>query len=104
AVSWQAALRAGDMLARYGGEEFAAVIFDGDLASARRTADRLRAATPRGQTCSAGVATWDGQEGPDDLVRRADGALYAAKRRGRDRTETASPLGVVDADRSAGAA
>jgi diguanylate cyclase (GGDEF)-like protein len=104
AAAWQSALRPGDMLARYGGEEFAAVVFDGDLAAARRTADRLRTATPRGQTCSAGVATWNGQEAAAELVRRADIALYAAKRGGRNRTEAAGPLGVPDASRSAGVA
>jgi diguanylate cyclase len=45
----------------------------------------LRAATPLGQTFSAGVAEWDGQESPERLVGRADVGLYEAKRAGRDR-------------------
>jgi predicted signal transduction protein with EAL and GGDEF domain len=41
--------------------------------------------TPLGQTFSAGVAEWDGQESPERLVGRADVGLYEAKRAGRDR-------------------
>jgi len=47
--------------------------------------DSLRAVTPLGQTFSAGVAEWDGQESPERLVGRADVGLYEAKRAGRDR-------------------
>ena len=54
-------------------------------------AERMRRATPRGQTCSIGVATWDGTESAAELVGRADEALYSAKRNGRDRVETARP-------------
>jgi PleD family two-component response regulator len=41
-------------------------------------------------TCSIGVASWDFHEAADELVRRADEALYAAKAGGRDRYVTAS--------------
>ena len=47
--------------------------------------ERLRAVTPQGQTFSAGLAGWDGREASDQLVARADRALYAAKASGRDR-------------------
>jgi PleD family two-component response regulator len=40
---------------------------------------------PESETCSIGVATWDGAESADELVARADAALYAAKHKGRDR-------------------
>jgi PAS domain-containing protein len=46
--------------------------------------ERLCAAMPAGVTCSAGLASWDGDESGDELLRRADRALYEAKRAGRD--------------------
>ena len=52
--------------------------------------ERLRRAVPAGQTCSVGVATWDGSEPQEALVHRADGALYEAKRTGRDRAVAAA--------------
>ena len=47
--------------------------------------ERLRAATPQGQTVSAGLAAWNHSESADDLIGRADAALYRAKEEGRDR-------------------
>jgi hypothetical protein len=46
---------------------------------------RLRGITPQGQTFLAGLAGWDGQEASDQLIARADRALYAAKANGHDR-------------------
>jgi hypothetical protein len=61
--------------------------------------DDLRAVTPSGQTFSAGLAEWDGQESPERLVGRADVGLYEAKRVGRDRIVVApSLLAVSDTD------
>ena len=59
---------------------------DGDEAA--RLTERLRAVTPLGQSFSAGVAVWDGSETSDELVNRADQALYRSKRDGRNRTTT----------------
>ena len=44
---------------------------------------------PGDQTVSAGVACWNGRETAEELVGRADAALYEAKRMGRDRLVTA---------------
>jgi diguanylate cyclase (GGDEF)-like protein/PAS domain S-box-containing protein len=89
AIAWRVCVRMTDLIARYGGEEFAALLPRCPPREALTIASRLRAATPEGQTCSAGVAWWDGTESPEDLVGRADGALYEAKRAGRDRVVTA---------------
>jgi diguanylate cyclase (GGDEF)-like protein len=90
AAGWRDSLRAGDVLARYGGEEFAILLPACDLQQAGVIVDRLRDAMPGGQTCSAGIAQWDGRESPDAVIRRADEALYAAKAAGRDRTTAAA--------------
>jgi diguanylate cyclase (GGDEF)-like protein len=93
--AWRGHLRAGDLLARYGGEEFVVVLPEaGDAASAVRAIERVRLATP-GVSASAGVAIWDGREPAAHLIRRADGALYEAKRSGRDCTVLAEPLRAV---------
>jgi GGDEF domain-containing protein len=47
---------------------------------------RVRAATPQGSSCSAGLAVWDETETAFELIERADAALYAAKRGGGDQT------------------
>ena len=89
AAAWGEQVRAVDVLARYGGEEFIVLLPDADADEATRLVERLRAVTPLGQTFSAGVAVWDGTETSDELVNRADQALYQSKRDGRDRTTTA---------------
>ena len=91
AGAWRATLRETDRLARYGGEEFSVVLPDCTLEDAGELVERLRSVTPADETCSAGVVEWDGGESPEGLVRRADAALYEAKRTGRDRT-VAAPL------------
>ncbi|WP_250036334.1 GGDEF domain-containing protein [Paractinoplanes maris] len=90
AVAWRAELRPEDLLARYGGEEFGAIFDHSRLADADRIIERLQAVTPLGQTFSAGAAQWNGSESAEDLLARADAALYAAKRAGRNRLYMAS--------------
>jgi two-component system cell cycle response regulator len=85
----QRALRAEDVLGRLGGEEFLALLPDTDAEAAARAAERLRAAVaqaggPVRVTASVGWAVLRAAERPDDLVRRADNALYDAKAAGRD--------------------
>ncbi|HEU6446729.1 MAG TPA: GGDEF domain-containing protein [Gaiellaceae bacterium] len=82
---WASELRASDMLARYGGEEFALLLPGCTIEGARSLVQRLRAAMPDGETVSAGIACWDETESAEEFVGRADAALYAAKRGGRDR-------------------
>ncbi|MDY6956824.1 MAG: diguanylate cyclase [Pseudomonadota bacterium] len=94
--------RSGDLVARYGGEEFAIILPATPLAGGFGVAERIRrmiwdaaiphAESPLGRvTVSIGVADVQGQDcgGEMDLVRLADGALYAAKRAGRNRVAQA---------------
>lgn len=90
ASAWATRLRRSDMLARYGGEEFSLLLPGCTLANAQTLVQRLRAAMPDGETVSAGIACWDETESAEELVGRADIALYAAKRGGRDRLITAT--------------
>jgi len=85
AVAWDSQLRGEDTIVRFGGEEFLVLLPNCSLGQAAEIVERLRAATPDGQTCSAGVACWDFNETADDLLERADKALYTAKGSGRDR-------------------
>ncbi len=80
-------VRGEDVIARWGGEEFAVMLADCACgADAVAAVDRVRTSMPGPTTCSAGAATWDRVETAQQLMTRADGALYAAKNAGRDRT------------------
>jgi len=88
-------LRAGDILGRWGGEEFLLVLPDTTLDAALASVERLRtlalaiqvpaADVPVRVTFSAGLATTgDGARSLDEVIARADAALYEAKNEGRD--------------------
>jgi two-component system, cell cycle response regulator len=87
-------VRRADVLVRRGGEEFALLMPGTALCEARVIAERIQEAAAElelavgqgtlTQTVSIGVASWDGEEGPESLERRADLAMYDAKRRGRN--------------------
>jgi diguanylate cyclase (GGDEF)-like protein len=89
------ALSRGGIVGRLGGEEFAILLAGADLAAAAAHAESLRARlaqlsfeTGRGRlsvTCSLGVAEAQAGESIDQLLKRADAALYQAKASGRDR-------------------
>lgn len=89
ADAWRSRLRPSDLMARYGGEEFALALTEAPQA-AREVLERLRAATPAPLTISAGLAAWNGTEQSQELVERADRALYEAKREGRNRAVVAT--------------
>ncbi|WP_334132029.1 GGDEF domain-containing protein, partial [Silanimonas lenta] len=79
-----------EMLARYGGEEFTLLLPGTDAAAAEQRAERLCEVVGRariGVTISIGVAVMYPARGelPMSLLRRADQALYEAKRLGRNR-------------------
>lgn len=84
AKAWDSSLRAEDTIARFGGEEFLVLLPDTSPEEAGEIIERLRGRTPMDQSCSAGLACWDCAESIDDLLARADQALYMAKAGGRD--------------------
>ena len=89
-----------DLACRLGGEEFVIIMPDTDLARAIQVGERLRACiaadtfqvnadTMLRVTASVGIATLESREDtPETLFKRADNALYAAKREGRNRVVT----------------
>jgi diguanylate cyclase (GGDEF)-like protein len=87
----RSAFRAGDVLARLGGDEFGALLMDNTDGQGMAAVDRLHALTPELASFSAGAAAWDGSESLEELIRRADVALYAAKTNGGNRVEIAPP-------------
>jgi diguanylate cyclase (GGDEF)-like protein len=103
----KATARDGDRIYRYGGEELLLILPEQDLASARVAAERHRGAVERVAiphrlnapwnvvTLSGGVSVWSPGESPDDVLRRADLALYAAKRGGRNRVEIANVTAIA---------
>ncbi|HET9593051.1 MAG TPA: sensor domain-containing diguanylate cyclase [Solirubrobacterales bacterium] len=84
ARAWDGALRGEDTIVRFGGEEFLVLLPDTAPEEAAEVVERLRERTPMDQTCSAGLAAWDPVESADDLLGRADAALYLAKAGGRN--------------------
>jgi hypothetical protein len=86
-----------DLACRFGGEEFVVLMPDTDYRQAQAVAERVRAAvaerpfaievkTPLSVTCSVGVALNEHDtDTPESILKRADIALYRAKREGRNR-------------------
>ncbi len=87
-------VRSNDMPCRWGGEEFAVILLGATLESAAVIAERIRQRfaqcvfPPNGpevrQTLSVGLARAQQGESADDFIRRADQALYRAKRAGKN--------------------
>ena len=100
-AAWSARLRTTDLLCRYGGEEFGVLLPGATTEQAAEVLERLRSATPQQQTFSAGLACWDGQEISEELVARADRALYQAKGAGRDRIVAAAEPAQAQASSTA---
>jgi diguanylate cyclase (GGDEF)-like protein/PAS domain S-box-containing protein len=85
----------GELVARYGGEEFVVLCPETSLDAAFNKAERLRKALEKAKvvktdefkvTASFGVSELEPDDEPDDVLQRADKALYVSKRQGRNRT------------------
>jgi two-component system cell cycle response regulator len=98
-------VRSPDLAARIGGDEFAVLLVETTLVKSLEVADRLRQTIKASDfytaesgtikiTASMGIAELvsDERTTPELLARRADAALYEAKRQGRDRINEAQPL------------
>jgi diguanylate cyclase (GGDEF)-like protein len=88
----QAAFRQSDLLYRYGGEEFIAIIAANDLGAVTQAFERVRTKIEQFQfpqvghvTISGGFSGADPGVLPQEVINRADSALYAAKNAGRNR-------------------
>lgn len=91
------AVRRSDTVFRYGGEEFLVLLPETDLEGATALAEKIRSSTslrPFGDgerifnlTLSAGASTLRDDESGNDMIARADMALYHAKEAGRNRVE-----------------
>ncbi len=95
-------VRRTDLAARFGGEEFMVLLADTDTEGAVDVAEKLRQAVEAerfavgggesvGMAISVGVATAHRETPFDDLMERADQALYAAKLAGRNRVRAEDP-------------
>ena len=84
-----------DIVGRYGGEEFIVMLAGADEKAACEVAEKIRAAVEAkhfkfkavtySTTVSMGVAEYSGEKVKEELVERADSALYRAKREGKNR-------------------
>jgi len=92
-------VRPTDIVARIGGEEFAVLMPHTEISKAAATAERLRTSQADRHfgpltepvTVSIGVAELEEGEDCESLLRRADQALYSAKRSGRNKVAAANP-------------
>lgn len=95
-------LRQNDLLCRWGGEEFLLLLPKADLESALGVAERILTAARTSPfvhgialTVSIGAALYEVSERPEDIVHRADVALYKAKQQGRDQIVLSSASRLV---------
>jgi diguanylate cyclase (GGDEF)-like protein len=100
----KARVRGSDIVCRFGGEELVVVLPATTAEQAAHLAEEIRMAVEKliirhngevmgGLTVSVGVASCpEHARVPEDLLRVADGALYAAKRGGRNRVVVATPI------------
>lgn len=99
AATIKAALRNSDLVCRWGGEEFLLLLRGTDAGQGQILAEKIRGAVAAASlrhggadiavTISLGIAAYVEGDTPDQLIARADGALYDAKKKGRNVVRTA---------------
>jgi diguanylate cyclase (GGDEF)-like protein/PAS domain S-box-containing protein len=89
AATLRKAVRDGDRVARFGGDEFAILIPGTTPEAMLALIERILGAVPEPLSASAGIAMWHRHETADQLLQRADAALYSAKRAGRGQVREA---------------
>ncbi len=107
AVILKDTLKGQDTAARYGGEEFAVILPKTSISNAVKLAEHIRQRLAKKKmvnrktgenlgsiTVSIGVAVFDNEEQPSELIERADRSLYAAKNNGRNRVVSEHELKV----------
>ena len=112
----QSSIKGRDVAARFGGDEFAVLLPQTTLAGATSLAEQIRELVARGRihradgresvgevTLSVGVAVAVQGESIEALIERADTAMYAAKRSGRNRVSVATDPAYVPAGERASA-
>ncbi len=88
-----------DLAVRYGGEEFLVLLPETELTRASEVAERIRKTVEEKTvvTISLGVSSYHkGIEKEEDLIKKADEALYKAKQKGRNRVEISEQLTIND--------
>lgn len=99
------AVRGSDMVFRYGGEEFVIILSDTSLDGANSIANRIHQSIENHTiaygmdiiklTASLGISSLRGNDSSDSLIKRADEAMYQAKKNGRNQIQLESAVQLV---------
>ena len=114
ALSMKQTIKGKDIACRYGGEEFAIILPNTDLIPANIVAEQIRNAVMTKElvkrstgenlgriTISLGVSSWHEGDTPAEIIARADKALYAAKRGGRNTVRSENDPDVINSEKVA---
>lgn len=87
-------IREADIFARFGGEEFVILAHNNDVDAGCELAEKIRSAVDQHRftivgsvTCSFGVSQFEFSDTTESIIKRADEAMYSAKKRGRNLVE-----------------